>query len=928
MRRIMQVVLIFGMALAVSRAPAANTNELLTSMAEIRTLAIDEAAEKIPVCVTGVVTLSDPTWGGGFIIQDSTNGVFVTDVVGPSPVPGDLIEARGVSTPGGFTRAISLRQWKKLGTAPLPPARPVSPEEFMTGSEDANRVEIFGLVTSASVQGSQLQMQVAAGNNHFLALATLTNPIDPNFLVGLPVRMRGTASTSYDAQKHVSVLIDMPWLSDLMIESTNPVVAANILTTAVQVLSLTTAQAAEQIPVCVTGVVTAAQSNWGGRFFVQDSTGGVFVNDANLPQPVVGDVVEARGLTSPGGFAPDIESPHWRKLGTASLPAAKSVSIEKFMSGSEDGERIELSGVVTMAQVVKTWIEVELKSGDCRAQAFVPLPPNFDPNSLIGAAARVRGTAAASFNATLRHLLTVYLFVPQDSDLIIDQPPVTAVSQLPLTPLNNIAQYRQNNSLDSRIRVRGVVTYQRPGEDIFLHDDTGGLQVQTTDTNIFASGDIVEAIGFPEVENFLPVLKNSILIPMGKFEKPVVPEEVSFQDFFLGYHHADVVSLQGKLIDRSLRPLPTASSLTNGVGENILTLKNEQYFFTVEAPATEEFGGLASIPMGSTLEVSGLCVLESDEQGGIESVHIFPVDALGIRVLKQPGWWTPQRLLVALGVLLILSSVGIVWTLMIHRKNKVLKLCAEETIKAQEELQKAHDQLETRVEERTRELKFEMGARKEAEIQYKAILSERTRLAQELHDTLLQGFTGVGLKLDAVTSSLPPSLADTKEQIQKILKQSDEYLSEARRSVWQLRSPSLQAPEDFSEALKKVSERALQGTGTLLRFITSGAEYKLMPDIEDNFIRICEEAVTNAVKHANPAEVEVMLEYAASELRLRVRDNGRGFDPNGSGSAKDGHFGLLGIRERTKHLAGSLFLNSQPGKGTEILVTVSTSPKS
>ena len=188
---------------------------------------------------------------------------------------------------------------------------------------------------------------------------------------------------------------------------------------------------------------------------------------------------------------------------------------------------------------------------------------------------------------------------------------------------------------------------------------------------------------------------------------------------------------------------------------------------------------------------------------------------------------------------------------------------------------------------------------------------------------MLQGFTGVGLKLDAVTSSLPPSLATTKEQIQKILKQSDEYLSEARRAVWQLRSPSLQTSEDFPEALKKVSERALQSTGISLRFTTYGTESKLEPGIEDNFLRICEEAVTNAVRHAHSTEVEVTLEYLTKELRLRIRDNGCGFDTNGSAGTKEGHFGLLGIRERTKRLAGNLSLNSRPGKGTEILVTIS-----
>jgi signal transduction histidine kinase len=207
-----------------------------------------------------------------------------------------------------------------------------------------------------------------------------------------------------------------------------------------------------------------------------------------------------------------------------------------------------------------------------------------------------------------------------------------------------------------------------------------------------------------------------------------------------------------------------------------------------------------------------------------------------------------------------------------------------------------------------------------------AIIAERNRVARELHDTLLQGFTGIGLRLDALTNSLPSSLAATKEQLEKILEQSDEYLSEARRSVWQLRSPSLEIPGDFSEALKKVSERALQGAGIPLRFTTYGAAYKLAPEIEDNFLRICEEAVTNAVKHGNPTEVEVTLEYSPRELRLQIQDNGCGFDLDGPDGKKAGHFGLIGIRERTKRLAGNLSLSSQPGQGTEILVAVCPGP--
>jgi signal transduction histidine kinase len=137
-----------------------------------------------------------------------------------------------------------------------------------------------------------------------------------------------------------------------------------------------------------------------------------------------------------------------------------------------------------------------------------------------------------------------------------------------------------------------------------------------------------------------------------------------------------------------------------------------------------------------------------------------------------------------------------------------------------------------------------------------------------------------------------------------------------------LRSPSLETFGDFANALKKVSERAVQGSGIRLHFTTSGAGTKPAPAVEDNLLRICEEAVINAVKHAHPAQVDVDLNYCPAELRLRIRDDGVGFNPNGPDASKDGHFGLVGIRERVKSIGGQLFLNSRPGAGTELAVSV------
>lgn len=101
------------------------------------------------------------------------------------------------------------------------------------------------------------------------------------------------------------------------------------LITAAEILSPIVVQPDQSIPVLVTGVVTVAEANWHGMFFVQDSTGGVFVNATN-PPPVIGDLVKVSGIRHPGGYAPDIELPSWTRLGTAPLPEAKLISAEEL----------------------------------------------------------------------------------------------------------------------------------------------------------------------------------------------------------------------------------------------------------------------------------------------------------------------------------------------------------------------------------------------------------------------------------------------------------------------------------------------------------------------------------------------------------------------------------------------------------------------
>ncbi len=209
-------------------------------------------------------------------------------------------------------------------------------------------------------------------------------------------------------------------------------------------------------------------------------------------------------------------------------------------------------------------------------------------------------------------------------------------------------------------------------------------------------------------------------------------------------------------------------------------------------------------------------------------------------------------------------------------------------------------------------------------LQLEARQDERKRIAQELHDTLLQGFTGIALKLDALTTSLPPALSKTKQQLLQALEQMDHYLGETRRSIWNLRSPTLQSTKDLSKALLGASERALAGTDITLKFSVQGAPRKIGNAVEHHLLRICEEALANVIKHAQSTGVEVVLDFTTREVELQIRDNGCGFEPTSCEVSKRGHFGLLGIKERVASLFGVLSVGSAPGKGTWLLATIPT----
>lgn len=699
--------------------------------------------------------------------------------------------------------------------------------------------------------------------------------------------------------------------------------AANIhgevLTNAAQVLSLSAERAKQKIPVHVVGVVTAAESGWGGKFFIQDETSGVFVANRGEFRAEPGDIVDVTGETRPGSYAPVIVNPKAKKIGSGPLPEPRKVPIEQIMSGFEDGQRVEISGVVRAVTPGQTNWDFEIASGGYRLHAFPKSSTDIDPMTLVGARVRVKGTAAASFNAALRHMVTVAMFVPLPSDFVVEETEPENPFDESVSPLYRIAQYRRDLVPGRRVHVKGIVTLQRPGEDFFLQDATGGLHVRTRQSGALSVGEVVEAVGFPDFEHFLPVLDDAVFRRTREAPEPITPKRVAIGQIQSGLHHADLVALRAKVLDRSFR----GGRIGNGreFTRTVLMLQHGDLVFTAEAETPSRNTALAGIPIGSTIEVTGVCFTESGEDKKLKSLQVLLPSADSFRLLKKPSWLTPRRLLIGLGILLVIAVVAVTWTVMVSRRNAILNELIREKEKAQTELQQAHDFLEERVKERTAQLKFQITARKESEVQFKAVLSERTRLAQELHDTLEQTLTGIALQLDTafkIFQTRPGTASHHLKLARDFVAQSQ---VDVRRSVWDLRSRALEE-FDLPSAMATSGKQLTDGADMRFEVTTKGRVRPLPETLEENLLRIAQEAMTNVIKHSQATNAEIEIDYGAKNIGLRVKDNGRGFDRKIISGPNGGHFGLLGISERAKRLGAELTIESEPGAGTVITVRV------
>jgi signal transduction histidine kinase len=226
-------------------------------------------------------------------------------------------------------------------------------------------------------------------------------------------------------------------------------------------------------------------------------------------------------------------------------------------------------------------------------------------------------------------------------------------------------------------------------------------------------------------------------------------------------------------------------------------------------------------------------------------------------------------------------------------------------------------ELELLVHERTKALEIAVEQLNE-ETRNAATLAERSRLAGEIHDSLQQGLSGSLLHLETTLENpaLTPELRSKLHVMHNMLSYSRE---EVQQAVWNLASPLLQN-SSLDQALRALAGYINSGSATI-NVVTPEQPVSLPGDVQHNLLRIAQEAITNAVKHAQAGHIGVSLQADDDTVVLSVTDDGRGFDV-ASSDGNGGHFGLRGIQSRARSIHAELQIASSPGAGTTIQVHV------
>ena len=624
----------------------------------------------------------------------------------------------------------------------------------------------------------------------------------------------------------------------------------------------------------------AAPEKKSSSFCITDATGGSYVLAPTNMAHVAGDVVAISGkLEFIDYIGRSVIIPRQMTVLRHETPESPAnVDLREIRDGAKAFHVVSTTGLVIDAfhdELDPRWNWLLI----CENETTVPLAvfgkeiPQDALDVFIGRTIAATGLCAPSTGR--RRFICPIIRIADLSDIHVCDVNTTDVFNAPL-----LTQSTSVKSLN-RYRLRGFVLAIW-GEHRLFVQPTAGKAVEVKlkpGVPLPHVGDFVEVSGFAKTDIFTVRLTQSTLRRMPE-AGPFIPHRTDVTPQDLIVNNADKQRIEtdfhGKLI--RITGITTAPP-KEPAGNTSLLLNCDGHIIPLDASALNNTPALTIEP-GSTIAATGICLLELDTDNHtsalprVKGFRLILRDSDDIVVLKTPPWWTAGKLLLVIGILLLLLLAIVLW-------NISLRLIAER---------------------RGRELFRENVAHISADLR----TDERTRLAVDLHDSLAQMLTGVSLQIDA----------GEYEIASKSLKSCRDEL---RNCLWDLRNQTLEE-RDMGEAIRRTLKPHIGTAELIIRF--NVPRQKLSDLTAHSVLMIIRELATNAVRHGHAKTIRVAGGLDGDALMLSVRDDGRGFDPDRCLGMAEGHFGLQGIRERVKRCDGTVAIESTPGKGTRVTVSL------
>ncbi len=443
------------------------------------------------------------------------------------------------------------------------------------------------------------------------------------------------------------------------------------ITTAREAHSLTFEEARRRYPVHLRAVVTYFDPYIDARhwaLFVHDSSGGIFVSvpAGQAPSLSAGTLIEVEGVSGPGDFAPLVEQPRIRVIGQSHVPAeAPRVSLAHMRTGADDGQYVEVEGVVHAVVRSGGNVIVDLALGDGVIRATTVAEPGADYERLVDARIRMRATVAPIFNNN-RQITGARVFFPTLREVTIEEPAPPDPFALPVRPINDLLTFSPNISFPRRVHVRGRVALQWPGRSLCIADASQGLCVATTQTTPLKLGDLVDVTGFAAIGRYKPTLTDAAFRAASSGQQ-VAPVPVTSEQAFRGEHDSQLVRIQGELIGRDL----AAKNPT-------LVLSSGNFVFTAALPDEGKGGQVNAWKEGSKLGLTGICSVEVDAEEAAQregatvprAFRILLRSPADVAVIERPSWWSAAHAAKVLALVLLITFGVLGWVVVLRHRVK------------------------------------------------------------------------------------------------------------------------------------------------------------------------------------------------------------------------------------------------------------------